>query len=393
MEHDGNLNLPPDIYRMRRDKSRSGCLAMVVALGISALLAAAVAAWWWHGNRGTDGTEPAEPLELPEAPVEGDLPPAELPLPDAVPGTSPGPESRPLPEPPREEATPPAAQAAPEAPALPPPPPLASLPTDGSGTAADAAAPAQPPSPAPAEEALPAPSGGDADALFAQARDRYAAGDGQAAREAGLDALAARPGDPEIEAFLSKLDLELLVSQRPMPEKTEYTVQSGDFLGKIAATFNTPVLLIAKANGIRGDNIRVGQRLTLLDGRNHTFAVRVSKSRNDLVLTLDGKFFKRYRVSTGTNAGTPAGVFKIVDKIEHPTWFPSGGRSIPYGDPENLLGTHWLALDRPGYGLHGTWDPGSIGSQSSAGCVRLLNEEIEELYTILPKGTVVTIVE
>ena len=98
-------------------------------------------------------------------------------------------------------------------------------------------------------------------------------------------------------------------------------------------------------------------------------------------------------IPTGTNAGTPAGVFKIIDKIEHPTWFPSGGKSIPYGDPGNLLGTHWLALDRPGYGLHGTWEPESIGSQSSAGCVRLLNEEIEELYSILPKGTVVTIVE
>ena len=87
------------------------------------------------------------------------------------------------------------------------------------------------------------------------------------------------------------------------------------------------------------------------------------------------------------------GVFKLVDTIEHPTWVPAGGKAIPYGDPGNLLGTHWLALDRPGYGLHGTWEPESIGSQSSAGCVRLLNEEIEELYSILPKGTVVTIVE
>lgn len=383
MDTSDKFGLSQDIYRMRREKSRSGCLLMVVVLGAAALAAALAAGWWWW-NKADDGVEPAAPLELPEAPVEGDLP-AE-PVPDAAPA-EPAPVPEPLPPPPPPAPTPqPEPEAAPPAAPVDSPAPEAEAPAETVAPPADAA-------PAPIAEELPAPSGGDADALMAQAREKQSVGDLAGAREAGLEALAARPGDPEIEAFLSKLDMDLLFSPNPMPEKMEYTVQSGDFLGKIAATYNTPVLLIAKANGVRGDNIRLGQKLVILDGRNHVFAVRVSKSRNDLVLTLDGKFFKRYRVSTGTNAGTPAGVFKIVDKIEHPTWFPSGGRSIPYGDPGNLLGTHWLALDRPGYGLHGTWEPESIGSQSSAGCVRLLNEEIEELYTILPKGTVVTIVE
>lgn len=383
MDTSDKFGLSQDIYRMRREKSRSGCLLMVVVLGAAALAAALAAGWWWW-NKADDGVEPAAPLELPEAPVEGDLP-AE-PLPDAAPA-EPAPVPEALPPPP-----PPAPTPQPEPEAAPPAAPVDSPASEAEAPAETVAPPADA-APAPIAEELPAPSGGDADALMAQAREKQSVGDLAGAREAGLEALAARPGDPEIEAFLSKLDMDLLFSPNPMPEKMEYTVQSGDFLGKIAATYNTPVLLIAKANGVRGDNIRLGQKLVILDGRNHVFAVRVSKSRNDLVLTLDGKFFKRYRVSTGTNAGTPAGVFKIVDKIEHPTWFPSGGRSIPYGDPGNLLGTHWLALDRPGYGLHGTWEPESIGSQSSAGCVRLLNEEIEELYTILPKGTVVTIVE
>lgn len=377
-----NFGLSQDIYRMRREKSRSGCLLMVVVLGAAALAAALAAGWWWW-NKAEDGVEPAAPLELPEAPVEGDLPPVE-PLPDAAPA-EPAPVPEPLPPTP-----PPPPPAEPEA--APPAAPVDSPAPEAEASAETVAPPSDAPAP-PVAEPLPAPSGGDADALMAQARERQSVGDAAGARELGLEALAARPGDPGIEAFLSKLDMDLLFSPNMMPEKMEYTVQSGDFLGKIAATYNTPVLLIAKANGVRGDNIRLGQKLVILDGRSHVFAVLVSKSRNDLLLTLDGKFFKRYRVSTGTNAGTPAGVFKIIDKIEHPTWFPSGGKAIPYGDPGNLLGTHWLALDRPGYGLHGTWEPESIGSQSSAGCVRLLNEEIEELYSILPKGTVVTIVE
>jgi lipoprotein-anchoring transpeptidase ErfK/SrfK len=205
--------------------------------------------------------------------------------------------------------------------------------------------------------------------------------------------LAASPGNTEIENFLSELAMPLLASQRPMPEKVEHVVQSGDYLGKLAATYNTPVALIAKANHIQGANIRIGETIRLLDGNNHAFALVISKSRNDLLVTLDGKFFKRYRVSTGENAKTPIGTFKIVDKIAQPAWHKPGGKAIPYGDPENLLGTHWLALDLPGYGIHGTWEPDSIGSQTSAGCVRLLNSDVEELYTILPKGTLVTITE
>ena len=382
MDAGDNFGLTQDIYRMRREKSRSGCLLMVVVLGAAALAAALATGWWWWNKMKEDGPEPAAPLELPEAPVEGDLPGETVPDANADPVAEavPAPLSPPVPVQPQ-PAPAPAVEG--EAPAKP----------EGADPLQESSAPNTDIPPPPAIEPLPAPSGGDAGALLAQARERQSVGDAVGAREAGLEALAARPGDLEIETFLAKLDMDLLFSSSPMPEKIEYTVQSGDFLGKIAATFNTPVLLIARSNGVRGDNIRVGQRLLLLDGRNHEFAVLVSKSRNDLLLTLDGKFFKRYRVSTGTNAGTPAGVFKIIDKIEHPTWFPSGGKAIPYGDPGNLLGTHWLALDRPGYGLHGTWEPESIGSQSSAGCVRLLNEEIEELYSILPKGTVVTIVE
>lgn len=352
-------NSAPDIYLMKREKSRAGCMTVLIATLVVALLAGLFALVHWYGTR---GTESAEPVELPDAPVEAEIPPVQIP-------------DMPLPVP---TASTPAPAPVPVAPA-PAPAPVQTT-----------AIPATESAPAPA---APAPSGGDAQALFAQARERLQAGDHQVARQAGLDALAARPGDAEIESFLGGLAMPLLASQRPMPEKVEHIVQSGDYLGKLAATYNTPVALIAKANNIQGATIRVGETLRLIDGNAHAFALAVSKSRNDLVVTLDGRFFKRYRVSTGENAKTPVGTFKIIDKIAQPAWHKPGSQAIPYGDPENLLGTHWLALDLPGYGLHGTWEPDSIGKQTSAGCVRLLNSDIEELYTILPKGTLVTITE
>ncbi len=348
-------NAAPDIYLMKREKSRAGCMTALIATVVALALAGAFALVHWLGQR---GTENAEPVEFPVAPIQEELAP--VPVPDTPP------------PPPAELAS-----AAPAPAPVPAPPPV---PTP----APDAAAPA--PAPAPI-------AAGDAAAGFAQARERLQGGDYQGAREAALAALAAKPGDPEIEGFLNELAMPLLASQRPMPEKVEHVVQSGDYLGKLAATYNTPVALIAKANNVQGANIRVGETLRLLDGNAHVFALTVSKTRNDLVATLDGQFFKRYRVSTGENAKTPVGTYKIVDKIAQPAWHKPGGKAIPYGDPENLLGTHWLALDLPGYGLHGTWEPDSIGKQSSAGCVRLLNSDIEELYTILPKGTLVTITE
>ena len=84
-------------------------------------------------------------------------------------------------------------------------------------------------------------------------------------------------------------------------------------------------------------------------------------------------------------------LFKITSRIENPPWYRGDGKTIPFGDPENILGTHWLGLNVPGYGIHGTWDTNSIGKQASAGCVRLLNDEVAELFIMLPIGTPVTI--
>jgi len=49
--------------------------------------------------------------------------------------------------------------------------------------------------------------------------------------------------------------------------------------------------------------------------------------------------------------------------------------------------------DVRGYGIHGTWEPSSIGKAESAGCIRMRNEEVEELYSLIPNGTAVEIVE
>ncbi len=175
-----------------------------------------------------------------------------------------------------------------------------------------------------------------------------------------------------------------------MPEKVEHIVRPGETLGAIARKYGANLELIAASHPIRNNIILPGQRLRIFRG---SFDVWVSKGRNELLLRLDGHFFKRYVVGTGAEGGTPAGDYVITLRMPQPVWYRPDGVAIPYGHPDNLLGTHYLKLNVPGIGLHGTWEPESIGSQSSAGCVRMLNPEIEELFLLLPEGTPVKIVD
>jgi len=126
----------------------------------------------------------------------------------------------------------------------------------------------------------------------------------------------------------------------------------------------------------------------------------VSKSRNDLLLKANGVFFKRYQVGTGQYGKTPAGTFIISDKIIEPPWWRPDGKMIPFGDKENVLGTRWMSITPvegtpsvSGYGIHGTWEQETIGKQASAGCIRLVNSDVEELFLLTPMGTRVVITE
>jgi lipoprotein-anchoring transpeptidase ErfK/SrfK len=188
--------------------------------------------------------------------------------------------------------------------------------------------------------------------------------------------------------LLGAIDAKILFTAASAPEKIDYTIAPGDSLGKLAQKFGTTIDLIKKSNNLTRDVIRVGDRLRIYQGH---FAVTVSKATNELRLTDNGRFFKRYRVGTGEYSKTPVGDFKIITRLANPPWWRADGRTIPFGDPENILGTHWLGLNVTGYGIHGTWDTNSIGKQATAGCIRLLNDDVAELYTILPVGSPVGI--
>ena len=194
----------------------------------------------------------------------------------------------------------------------------------------------------------------------------------------------------EIKKMVSEINSKLLFSKKETSNSTIYTVRPGDSLGKIAKKFDTNIGLIMRSNKLQNSIIREGEKLKISKAK---YSIVIDKSDHTLTLLSDGKFFKQYSIAVGKqNSPTPAGSFSIDSRLENPTWFHKG-KVIPAGVPENILGTRWLGFSIPGYGIHGTMQPESIGTDSTSGCIRMYNEEVEELYDTVPLKTWVTVTD
>lgn len=248
-----------------------------------------------------------------------------------------------------------------------------------------------PPSP-PRGEGKAEGASGAARALFAQAERARIQGSLLEAKQLYQQILSSAPTSdvaPAAQQRLGEVNLKLILSPTITPDSVAYPIQPGDTLTKIAKQFHTTVELLKLSNGLTSDRIRPEQRLKVAQA---SFGVIVDKSQNSLTLKNQEEILKVYRCATGEKGVTPVGSFKIRSRIVDPPWFTPQG-VIPPGDPRNVLGSRWLGFDKPGYGIHGTTDPASIGKPVTHGCVRLLNSDVEELFALLPEGTPVTVVE
>jgi lipoprotein-anchoring transpeptidase ErfK/SrfK len=231
-----------------------------------------------------------------------------------------------------------------------------------------------------------------AHALFNKAQALIAGGNKTAGRAMLKEFIEKHPDSALIADAQKKLwdvNVAILFSGELDAYSTRYTVRPGDTLFGIAKKFSTTVDLLMQANNLKTDVIMAGTKIKVPAV---TFSVVVDKSQNTLALKAGEEVFKVYRVATGKDNGTPTGNFSIVEKIVNPTWYKDGQEILPQ-DPRNILGTRWMELSLKGYGIHGTREPQSIGTQSTAGCVRMYNHDVEELYKIIPKGTHVTIID
>lgn len=110
--------------------------------------------------------------------------------------------------------------------------------------------------------------------------------------------------------------------------------------------------------------------------------------------------FKTYIVAVGNTAmgkPTPAGHFKVVNKLKDPAMVWRSGKVIPPNDPRNSYGARWIGLASyvtgryKGCGIQGTNMETSIGKQITVGSIRMHNNDIIELYDLVDLGTEVVI--
>jgi lipoprotein-anchoring transpeptidase ErfK/SrfK len=115
----------------------------------------------------------------------------------------------------------------------------------------------------------------------------------------------------------------------------------------------------------------------------------------------------RYGVAVGKEGFDWAGIAKVGRKVEWPRWTPPASmirrrpdlekwRNGMPGGRENPLGARAIYLFAGGrdtlFRIHGTNEPQSIGTAASSGCIRMLNEEVSELYDSVQIGTKVIVI-
>lgn len=136
--------------------------------------------------------------------------------------------------------------------------------------------------------------------------------------------------------------------------------------------------------------------------------VIVDSSKRFLYFVEGNGMATRYGVGVGKEGFGWSGTMKVGRKAEWPGWTPPAamvarerkkGRELPAymeGGPGNPLGARAMYLYRGGgdslFRIHGTNQPWTIGQMMSSGCIRMMNEDVEHLYSRVPVGSKVIVI-
>jgi lipoprotein-anchoring transpeptidase ErfK/SrfK len=159
-------------------------------------------------------------------------------------------------------------------------------------------------------------------------------------------------------------------------------------------------VLREQGNGDRG-NMPTRLRRQIVDyaTREAQGTIVIDTPNTYLYYVLGGGRAIRYGIGIGREGFTWSGVKTVERKAEWPDWVPPAEMIArqPYlprfmaGGPGNPLGARAMYLAGTVYRIHGTNAPSTIGRRVSSGCIRLLNEDVTDLYARVNIGTKVVV--
>ncbi len=198
--------------------------------------------------------------------------------------------------------------------------------------------------------------------------------------------------------LLNKASTEILSGNGNSPETFLYSVRSGDTFTKIGRKFGTTADAVRRINKIslaRSD-LKIGQELTIYSGK---WRIKVSNARKKLYLYDGANLFKVYPIGVAMEFNSPQGLYTLESKQENPVWQYKGNSYRP-GDPLNILGTRSLGCTdaaeykvKPPFLIHGTNRAENVGRTiAGPGFVSMKNEDINELFSIVPDGIEVEVI-
>jgi LysM repeat protein len=193
----------------------------------------------------------------------------------------------------------------------------------------------------------------------------------------------------EAKDLLGEVNIDILLSRTPSPEKQEYIVKPGDVLAAISRRLKTTPELIMRMNNMSGTMLHIGERLLI----SHPEFSMVIQRKAKLVVLLDhGAFFKQYHVRE--EKLSPKQPPKVTTKVaETMAW--RDGKRVGFGTKEFLGSTRWIRLSAPAYTLYSVSDSAhpDVTQPPPPSGLGLDATDLEELSGLVNNRTPVTITD
>jgi len=193
----------------------------------------------------------------------------------------------------------------------------------------------------------------------------------------------------EAKDLLGEINIDILLSRTPSPEKQEYIVKPGDVLQNVARKVKSTPELIMRMNSMSSTMLHIGERLLI----SHPEFSIVIQRKAKLVVVLDrGAFFKQYHIQEEKLG--PKQPPRVVTKVsEVMAW--RDGKRVGFGTKEYLGSTRWVRLAASAYTIFSVVDSAHPNLEQPAppSGIGLAATDVEELSGLVNKHTPVTITD